>query len=374
MKQWAWKKNANSLIRTLALIQKEGRQMLRDKSTLLLGIVLPVVLLFIFGFGLSLDVTLVPVTVVQDETSEITRDVYTSLKLSPYFNPTMVNSMAEAEKLLLSNQTNAIVRLDTSDANTVIQVIINGRDSNNARTMLRYLEGAITRWSSVRNAQYSFSATGVASIEGRVWYNHAMESQHFLVPGVTVLIMTIIGSLLTALVIAREWERGTYETLIASPAKPKEIIIAKIVPYLALGMLGLFLCLACGYWIFQVPIRGSLFLIILASAIYLLVALGIGLFISAVVKSQFLASQIVILFSFLPTVILSGFIFDLQSAPRVVFYFAHIFPATWYVEFMQTIFLAGNIPEIVIRNIFVLTGYAVITIGLASTKLRKTLE
>lgn len=362
-----------ALIRIWALIRKESKQMLRDKSTLTLGIILPMTLLFIFGFGLSFDISLVPVTVVQDKTSEITRDFYTSLSFSPYFDPSMVTSMAEAEKLLLSGETNAIVRFDTKDINTKIQIIINGRDSNTARTMLRYLEGALANWLNIRNAQYS-SSGGMITVEGHIWYNPTLKSRNFLIPGVTALIMTLIGTLLTALVIAREWERGTYETLIASPVKTQEILISKIIPYLGLGMLGLFLCLACAYWVFQVPVRGSLFIIIVGSTLYLLVALGIGLFISALIKNQFLASQITLMFSFFPTVMLSGFVFDLESVPRFVFYIAHLFPATWYMEFMQTIFSAGNIPSVIVKDMLILLGYSFITLGLASTQLRKTLE
>lgn len=370
--------------RTRALVRKEMWQMLRDKSTLTLGIILPILLLLLFGFGLSLDVKMVPVAVVRDSSSPSTRDLYTSLKLSPYFNPSMVNSWKEAEDMLRAGKTDAIVRREMKenpDGSEHIQVIVNGRDSNTARIMQRYLEGAISRWGAMRQSNLSFSyggagpaKAGQAVAEPRIWYNSELNSRYFLIPGVTALIMTLIGALLTALVIAREWERGTYEALAATPIKRGELVIGKTVPYFLLGMLGLSLCLAAAAWIFSVPMRGSLWLIIAGSAVYLLVALGMGLLISAAVKNQFLASQIVLIVSFLPTIMLSGFIFDLKSAPAVAYYLAHIFPATWYVDLLQTLFLVGNVPDQVIRNILVLAAFAVSLLGMAAGRIRMSVE
>ena len=366
--------------------------MVRDKSTLTLGIFLPILLLLLFGYGLSLDVTNVPVALVRDNSSPVTRDLFTRLTLSPYFSPSMVNSWAEAETMLREGRTQAIVRRglgEKSGGREHIQIVVNGRDSNQARIMQRYLEGAVTLWAQGKQnpapeGQYvqqeqnmqsgQSSRPGTAVAETRIWYNHALESRYFLVPGVTALIMTLIGALLTALVIAREWERGTYEALIATPVREGEFLLGKIVPYFMLGMVGLGFCLLAAAFIFGVPMRGSLFFIVGGSALYLLIALGIGLLVSAATKNQFLASQFVLIISFLPTMMLSGFIFDLKSAPRFVYYFAHLFPATWYVDLMQTLFLAGNIPEIIIRNGLVLLGFAIAALGLTRKKLRKTLE
>lgn len=375
--------------RTRALILKETRQMLRDKSTLTLGIVLPITLLLLFGFGLSLDVTSVPVTVVRDNNSPAVRDLFGSLARSPYFAPVMADSWREAETLLRSGKTEAIVRLEKERPGSSgrIQCIVNGRDSNQARIMQRYLEGAIAQWNGAfRNggqgapgllagpAGRAGHGAGSAVAEPRIWYNHALESRHFLIPGVTVLIMTLIGTLLTALVIAREWERGTYESLIATPVKRNEILAGKTVPYFLLGMAGLALCLMAAAFVFRVPMQGPLWLIIAGSALYLWVALGIGLLISARVKNQFLASQIVLILSFLPTLMLSGFIFDLQSAPRFIYYLAHVFPSTWYVEFMQTLFLAGAVAEIAVRDCLVLAVFALVLFRLANSALKQSLE
>lgn len=380
MRQSARTASMPRFARAKALIRKETLQMLRDKSTLTLGVVLPIVLLLLFGFGLSLDVTLTPVAVVRDSSSPITRDLYASLKLSPYFAPIMADSWEEAQLLLRTGKINAIVRRnakDNADGGGHIQILVNGRDSNQARIMQRYIEGALAQWSAARRQAPSGESgvpPGTAVAEPRIWFNLALESRHFLIPGVTALIMTLIGSLLTALVVAREWERGTYEAMAATPVKEGEIIAGKTIPYFALGMLGLSLCLAAARFVFDVPIRGSLVLLVLGSALYLLMALGLGLFVSAAVKSQFIASQIVLVFCFLPTLMLSGFVFDLQSAPRAVFYIAHAFPATWYVELLQTLFLAGNVTEIVVRDFLVMGAFAALMLCLARKKLKKSLE
>lgn len=361
--------------RLLALIKKESRQMVRDKSTLTLGLLLPVLLLGIFGYGLSLDVQHVPVVIVQDEPSPDTCDLLLTLGLSRYFTPRLASSMQEADPLLRAGTVDAIVRLQRSIADDTVgvQIIVNGRDANKARIMQRYLEGAVAQWAQTRHGEGTQALISLVQAETRIWYNHAQESSYFLVPGVTALIMTLIGALLTALVIAREWERGTFEALFVTPVRELEILLSKIVPYFGLGMTGLLLCLAMSSYVFAVPMRGSLLLIIVISALYLLVALGIGLFISSLTKSQFLASQIVLISCFVPTIMLSGFIFDLRSVPKVIYYIAQVLPATWYVELLQTLFLVGNVPDIIIRGCLVLSGFAVLFLALARAVTRKSL-
>ncbi len=376
-------KNSFSKQRAKALIIKETRQMLRDKSTITLGIFLPILLLLLFGYGLSLDVKLVPMTIVQENSSSLTRDLYTHLSFSAYFEPKLVHSWQEAEHLIKTGQTKAIVRRNAKEsAHGIenIQIIVNGRDSNTARIMQIYLESAITKWFYERMGNTSFLPQvntvelGQASAVGRIWYNPDLESRYFLIPGVTVLIMTLIGSMLTSLIIAREWERGTYEALIVTPIKKREFILGKTLPYFILGLCGLLLCLLASALVFEVPMRGSLSLIILSSSIYLIISLGIGLFISALVKNQFLASQIVLITSFLPVVMLSGFIFDLKSAPTIAYYIAHIFPSTWYVSVLQTLFLVGNVSELLIKDLSIMLLYVCILFTLVCFKINKSLE
>ena len=341
-------KHSGTFTRAAARIVGETRQMLRDKSTLTLGIVLPIVLLLLFGYGLSLDVDHVPATIVEDGSPEV-RDLYVNMSLSRYFDPTKSTSFQEAERLLLTGQTDAVVRRSFSERESERehwQIIVNGRDANTSRIMQRYAAGAIAQGGAheTLSSAKAGGGAGMASIRLRVRYNDALNSRHFLIPGLTALILTLIGTMLTALVMAREWERGTFEAMAATPVSKGEILAGKTVPYFGLGMAGLALCLLAARFIFEVPMRGSLGLIVAASALYLVLSLAIGLVISATLKSQLLASQIAIVVSFMPTVVLSGFIFDLHSAPVVAQVIAHFFPATWYVELLQTLFMAGNVP------------------------------
>jgi ABC-2 type transport system permease protein len=211
------------------------------------------------------------------------------------------------------------------------------------------------------------------AVESRLWFNAANESRYFLVPGLIVLIMTLIGALLTTLVMAREWERGTLEALFVTPVRTGEILLGKTIPYFALGIVGLVSCLIAAKFLFQVPFRGSVSVLFGTSMLYLLVALGIGLLISSVVKSQFVASQITLLVSFLPAVMLSGFLFDLRSMPVVVRAMTYVLPARYYVALLQTIFLAGDIWSVILPNAGVLAAMALSVLWLTRRVSRKSL-
>ena len=209
-------------------------------------------------------------------------------------------------------------------------------------------------------------------LQTRLWFNEANDSTYFLVPGLIVLVMTLIGALLTALVIAREWERGTFEALFVTPARPGEILLGKIVPYFVLGMLGLALSVVGSQVLFGVPLRGSLWILVLVSMLYLLVALGIGLLISSLTKNQFVASQITLIVTFLPAMMLSGFMFDIRSMPWAIQVITHIFPARYFVSVLQTLFLAGDIWAVILPNAAVLAVMA--TVLLTRFGLRHTQE
>jgi len=210
-------------------------------------------------------------------------------------------------------------------------------------------------------------------VQSRMWFNEVNESRYFLVPGLIVLIMTLIGALLTALVMAREWERGTLEALFVTPVRTDEILLGKTVPYFVLGVIGLVLCLLAAKFLFSVPFRGSLAVLTAASMLYLLVALGIGLLISSAVKSQFVASQITVLVTFLPAVMLSGFLFDLRSMPVLVRLITYALPARYYVALLQTIFLAGDIWAVILPNMAVLASMATALVLLTYRATRKSL-
>lgn len=368
--------------RLRALTVKETRQLLRDKSNLMVGLFLPVVLILVFGYGLSFDIKNAPIAIVSQDTSPTARDVVSGFYLSPYFTVTPLRSMVEAKRLMRSGEIEAIVylqsdfsrRLAAGDA--TIQVLVNGVDANRARVMEGFAQGAIATWSMKRAAAGGGSAIPPppARLETRLWYNEANTSTHFLVPGLIVLIMTLNGALLTSLVMAREWERGTLESLFVTPINTGELIASKLIPYFGVGLAGLAMCLLAGKFLFHVPIRGSLLLIVFISMLYLLVSLSLGLLISAATKNQFLASQIALITSFLPALMLSGFIFDLRSVPVVVRAIGAVLPPTYYVEALQTLFLAGNVRGLLIKDCAVLVTAAVVLFVLIRINTRKQLQ
>lgn len=362
-----------------SLIRKESRQMVRDPSSIAIGIVLPVMLILLFGYGVSLDVRHVPVAIVLEDPSPTATELAASFRLSPYFEAHEMTSMMRAQQLMLGRKVDGIVRIrpnfsrNLSRGTAEVQILVNGIDANHARIVLNYAQGAVGQWLRRRAAQGKQAVGGPVTVDSRLWFNEASESRYFLVPGLIVLIMTLIGALLTALVMAREWERGTLEALFVTPVRTGEILLGKTIPYFVLGMIGLVLCLLGAKFLFHVPFRGSVAVLSVASMLYLLVALGIGLLISSAIKSQFVASQLVLLVSFLPAVMLSGFLFDLRSMPVAVRFVTYILPARYYVALLQTIFLAGDIWAVILPNAAVLAGMAVILLSLTRRVSRKKL-
>ncbi len=359
------------LRRVLALVKKETRQMIRDPATIAVGIVLPVILILLFGFGLSLDVKSVPLAVVLEENSAPAGDLLAALALSPYFRPQVVYSSPAAERLLLAGSVDGILtippdfarRFSAGDAS--VQLAVHGTDANRARIIESYVAGAIGAWSARQAAEHGAApGGGPVAIQSRMWFNSANDSHYFLVPGLIVLVMTLIGAFLTAMVVAREWERGTFEALFVTPVRSGEILIGKTIPYFGLGLLGLLLCVASGRFLFHVPIVGSFAVLLAASMLYVMVALGVGLLISSYFKNQLVASQLTMLATFMPALMLSGFMFDLRSMPAGVRVITYLLPARYYVSLLQTVFLAGDIWPVILPNAAVLVlmvallGYA----------------
>ena len=196
------------------------------------------------------------------------------------------------------------------------------------------------------------------NVRARLWFNEANDSSYFLVPGLVVLVMTLIGGLLTAMVMAREWERGTLEAMFVTPVRSDEILLGKTLPYFVLALFGFGLCVLSAKFLFHVPLRGSMWVLLGASMLYVLVALGIGLLISAWVKNQLVASQLTMLVTFMPAFMLSGFLFDLRSMPTVVRLITYVLPARYYVALLQSVFLAGNVWSVIIPNTLILAAMA----------------
>jgi ABC-2 type transport system permease protein len=365
--------------RVWSLVRKEMRQIRRDPSSIAIGVVMPVLLILLFGYGLSLDVRNVPLAVVLEDSSPAARGLAASFQLSPYFDVQLLTAMPRAQELMLTRQVDGIVRIRPDFARHLslgdaeVQILVHGTDANRARIIQSYAQGAVRQWIAQHAAEGHEVSAGPVMLRERLWFNEANESRYFLVPGLIVLIMTLIGALLTALVMAREWERGTLESLFVTPVRADEILLGKTIPYFALGMVGLALCLLAARFLFHVPFRGSVGVLTGVSMLYLLVALGIGLLISSAVKSQFVASQVTLLVTFLPALMLSGFLFDLRSMPAPVRLVTYVLPARYYVALLQTVFLAGDVWSVILPHAAVLAGMAAVLLLLARRATRKQL-
>jgi ABC-2 type transport system permease protein len=365
--------------RIRALVLKESRQVIRDPSSLAIGVVLPLVLILLFGYGLSLDVKNVPVAVVLENPTPDATELAAGFTLSPYFNTRLVTSMPLGQELLLSQQVDGIVRIrpdlsrQMSLGGAPVQILVDGTDANKARIIQTYAQGAMARWFAVHDARGAGHTNGPVMMQDQMWFNQASDSHYFLVPGLVVLVMTLIGAFLTAMVMSREWERGTFEALFVTPVRVEEILLGKMIPYFVLGMMGLALCLLSAKFLFHIPFRGSITMLTVTSMLYLIVSLAIGLLISSIAKSQFVASQLALLVTFLPAVMLSGFMFDLRSMPALVRGISYVLPARYYVALLQTIFLAGDVWSVVVPNATMLMAMAVVLLVLTRAATQKKL-
>jgi ABC-2 type transport system permease protein len=373
--------SSSSPWRLRALVRKEALQILRDPSSIAIAFLLPMVLLLIFGYGVSLDAKRIPIAVVVEEPSGLTASFTAAFDQSPYFEPRTFHFAQEAEQALMERKVKGIVWLrgnfserELSRGNAPIGVIVEGVDANNARLMEGYLQGAWANWLEQFATARGKSLDLPVDMEYRIWFNPEVRSRDFLVPGLIAVIMTLIGALLTAMVVAREWERGTMEALMVTPVTVRDILLGKLIPYFVLGMGGMTLSVIMAVWLFQVPLRGSVAALFGASALFLLVALGMGLLISTAARDQFVAGQIAIIATFLPAFILSGFIFDIGSMPAPIRAVTHVIAARYFVSILQTLFLAGNVWSLVAVNSLALFIMALVFLGLVKRRTRKRLE
>ncbi len=368
-------------MRLKGLVRKEFLQIVRDPSSIAIAFLMPFFLLVLFGFGVSLDADHVPVALVAEAPSTDTADFMASLEGSHYFAPVRTLTLAAAQQALRDGRVNAIVHLRADFAERLrradgapVQVIVNGVDANTARIMEGYVEGAWGAWLARRAASQGQDLATPVQLEQRVWFNSGLKSRNYLVPGLVAIIMTLIGALLTALVMAREWERGTLEALLETPASMSEILLGKLVAYFVLGTGGMLLTVGLAVGLFDVPLRGSFWLLWACASLFLLAALGMGLTISTLARNQFVAGQIAIIATFLPAFLLSGFIFDIDSMPAVVQWITHIVVARYFVSIVQTLFLAGDVWSVVLPNALALGIMAALFLGITWLKSRKRLE
>ncbi len=370
-----------SFQRLSGMIRKESLQIIRDPSSIAIAFVLPVVLLLLFGYGVSLDAKHIPVGFVTESGDTQSRSFESLFEHSEYFSPYHYSSIHEAKKQLDARNIYAIIRLKNnfteqlmSGGGAAIEVIVNGVDANQARITEGYIQAIWQIWLKNRAQSAGHAAVIPVDIEYRVWFNSALKSRNYLVPGLIAVIMTLIGAMLTAMVVAREWERGTMEALLVTPIHLSEFLLGKLIPYFILGMGGMLLSVAMSYWQFDVPFRGSFYVLLISSALFMLTCLGMGLFISTITRSQFVAGEIAILASFLPAFILSGFIFDINSMPVVIQWFTYVVPARYFVDIIQSTFLAGDVWSIILINCASLIIMAFIFFALIIKKSHKRLE
>ena len=342
-----------------ALSLKESRQILRDKSSILVGVVLPIILLILFGYGISFDVKDIRLAVVADQSGTQSVLYTQALINNDSFIVDVFPTRKEAFDALNRFDAEAVIIFEKRPVAGEVQLLVNGIDAPRASMVANAVLATIEGAGSLQT-----QSKGITVIP-RIWFNESAESRWYLVPGLIVIILTMIGTMLTAMVIAREWERGTMEAILATPISPWALLLSKIIPYFVLGAFGWGLCMIAAVWVYHIPVRGSLWLITLSSAIYLLVSLCIGLVISASTRSQFLSSQIALLASFLPAVILSGFIFDLRSAPQWANVIAYAMPPVYFLDLLKVGFLTGGMQALVVKNLLVLVAYAAVLLVLA---------
>ena len=365
--------------------RKEWRQMLRDPSSIVVAFVLPAALLFLFGFGVSLDLRDVPVAVVVEQPTPESTGFFHAMAASKYVTPIAVADRRMAEEALRNRQVLGIIvigddfsRRILSGQATPAQLIVDGTDANSARLVEGYVQGVWNTWiaqlASERLGSGAVRDAAPVDLRARVWFNPAVNSRHFLVPGLIAIIMTLIGALLTALVVAREWERGTMEALLTTRLTRGEFLMGKTAPYFLLGMGGMAAAVMLSVTIFGVPFRGSVWVLVLCSAAFMLVMLGIGLLISTVTRNQFVASIAALLVTMLPATMLSGFLFDIASMPGWVQVITHVVAARYFVAILQTLFLAGDIWAVIGPNLLALCAMASLFVGLTVWRTRRRLE
>lgn len=369
----------NSLRRVKALIIKEFFQIIRDPSSILVSVVLPLILLFIYGYGVSLDMNHLRIGVVVEDDAPDSISLTRSFTDSPFFDVKIARDHRELLDDLTRGSIRGIVVIPGYFSEfrrkqgliAPIQVIADGSEPNTANFVQNYARGAYQNWLQQEAISSNLKRINYIKPEMRFWFNEELESRNFLIPGSIAIIMTLIGTLLTALVVAREWERGTMEALMSTPISIIELLSGKLIPYFILGMGSMTICFLVAVLYYQVPFRGSFWILFIVSASFLLSALGLGLLISTLAKNQFVAAQAAIVAAFLPGFILSGFVFEISSMPNWIQFVTHLIPARYFVSSLQTLFLAGNVPTLIIQNLIPMW---VITLVLFLIIARKTVK
>lgn len=375
--------------RVLPLTRKEILHIIRDPRSLYLSIVLPVILLILFGYAITFDVKHIPVGVIDQDNSSLSRAFISRVRGSEHFDLLYLSNASSGFEMLLDEGKVKIImaiphrfsRDLSRGKDSSLQLLVDGSDNNIAQIALGYASRIIQAFSSniileKLNKQGALPPVGVPPVELKptVWYNPDLRSTNFIVPGLIAVVMMVLASVSSSLTIAREWEIGTMEQLISSPARPYEIIIGKLTPYFFLGMIQITLVILIGTLLFRVPLRGNILFLFCISAVFLVCGSGIGLLISTVTKSQQLAFMLSIIFTLLPSFLLSGFIFPVSSMPRLIRFFTYLVPAKYFLIILRGIFIKGNGPGILWPETLALMIFASFIILACARRLRLSLE
>lgn len=370
--------------RLFAVSRKEFIHLLRDPRSLQIGIALPIVMLLLFGFALTLDVDHVPIVVWNQNQDPLARDFISNFQASRYFTIVrFVDHYFDVERAIDERQALAglIIPVDFSQKlqsgkTTSVQWIVDGSDSNTATLATGYAQSATQIFSrDIQINRLELSGRPAPAIpmdlRQRVWFNADMESRNYIIPGLIAVIMMVIAGLLTSLTIAREWDNGTMEQLISTPVKVPELIIGKLIPYFCIAFLDVIIAVLMGQFLFHVPLRGSVVMLFAMAIIFLIGALSLGMTISIVTKTQLLASQVALVATFLPTFLLSGFSFDIANMPIVLQTISHFLPATYFIRILKGIYLKGVGISVLYTETLFLIGFAVLLLLIANVKFKK---
>ena len=372
--------------RLAAMARKELIQIRRDTRSLIIVVLMPAVLMLLFGYGVSLDIKHIPVYVYDQEGSQTSQDLLQGFQASEYFDivgvvdsyPAVVAAIDAGRcRLALVVPYDFSRKLNSGRAS--VQAIADATDDNTANLVFGYTEAVVQGFS--REVQLAWlqrrgqrQAQSPLAVEPRTWFNEDLESRAFIIPGVVALVMAVIGTFLTSLTIAREWERGTMEQLISTPVTPLEVMLGKLAPYFVIGMLDTALCAAMAILWFGIPFRGQLATLFVSSALFLIVVLSLGFFLSVVGKSQLAASQASLIVTFLPAFLLSGFLFSIEQMPSAVQHITRVVPARYYVALLKKLFLKGSPLALLQGELVALGIFAVILAAVATRAFRKRLS
>jgi ABC-2 type transport system permease protein len=370
-------------MRMRGLLRKEVKHVLRDPSAILTAILMPIVLLLVNGFGISLDAYHMPVAVVVSAPEEAARGMLQAMDASPYLSVQRAASVHDAEAALTAGRVRGIlvVREDvtqrlrrTAAWPATVGLAVNATDPNTARILEGYVSGALSVWLSGSARELRRMPGGGIDLEYRDWFNPELHSADFIVPGVIAMVMTMAGTLLTAGGVSREWEHGTMETMLASPVRMVELVLAKLICNFGLGIGSMGLSVVLAVFLFQVPFRGGYLALALAASLFLVFALGLGLFISTVSRNQFVSSQLAFLTTMMPAMMLSGMLFDIAAMPRWLQIVTFFVPARYLVSILQTVFLAGDVWSVILPNLAGLAAAAVLALGATIAVTRRRLD